>query len=71
MTEFLNVEGGTIAYQVAGSRPLMVLVHGIGQSRDAYRFMAPELVAAGYRGRHGGLAGQRRVERDLAVLHAH
>lgn len=49
MTEFLNVVGGTIAYQVAGSGPLMVLVHGIGQSRDAYRFIAPELVAAGYR----------------------
>ncbi|GAB3919092.1 hydrolase [Microlunatus endophyticus] len=49
MTEFLKVEGGTIAYEVAGSGPLMVLVHGIGQSRDAYRFVAPELVAAGYR----------------------
>ncbi|MFK0288798.1 alpha/beta fold hydrolase, partial [Streptomyces sp. NPDC090499] len=49
MTEFLNVEGGTLAYEVTGSGPLVVLAHGIGQSRDAYRFMAPELVAAGYR----------------------
>jgi pimeloyl-ACP methyl ester carboxylesterase len=49
MTELLNVVGGNIAYEVAGSGPLMVLVHGIGQSRDAYRFVAPELVAAGYR----------------------
>ncbi|MFI8185978.1 alpha/beta fold hydrolase [Actinacidiphila glaucinigra] len=49
MTEFLNVEGGTVAYEVTGSGPLMVLAHGIGQSRDAYRFLVPELVAAGYR----------------------
>jgi pimeloyl-ACP methyl ester carboxylesterase len=49
MTEFLNVAGGTIAYQVAGSGPLVMLVPGIGQRRDAYRFVAPELVAAGYR----------------------
>ncbi|MEU8054687.1 alpha/beta fold hydrolase [Microbispora bryophytorum] len=49
MTEFLNVEGGTLAYEVTGSGPLMVLAHGIGQSRDAYRFMVPELVATGYR----------------------
>ncbi|ASW54871.1 alpha/beta fold hydrolase [Plantactinospora sp. KBS50] len=49
MTEFLNVDGGTIAYQVSGAGPLMVLVHGIGQSRDAYRFVVPDLVAAGHR----------------------
>ncbi|WP_329455864.1 alpha/beta fold hydrolase [Streptomyces sp. NBC_01497] len=49
MTEFLAVEGGTIAYEVAGSGPLVVLAHGMGDSRSAYRALVPPLVAAGYR----------------------
>lgn len=49
MTEFLTVDGGTIAYQVTGDGPLVVLAHGMGDSRESYRFVAPQLVAAGYR----------------------
>ncbi|MCF3132762.1 alpha/beta fold hydrolase [Streptomyces olivochromogenes] len=49
MTEFLAVEGGTIAYETAGSGPLIVLAHGMGDSRAAYRAVIPPLVAAGYR----------------------
>lgn len=49
MAELLTVDGGTIAYEVTGSGPLIVLAHGMGDSRAAYRFMAPQLVAAGYR----------------------
>ncbi|MGJ6967205.1 alpha/beta fold hydrolase [Streptosporangium sp. G11] len=50
MTEFLNVDGGTIAYEVTGlTGPLVVLAHGMGDSREAYRFLAPALVEAGYR----------------------
>ncbi|MEU1948500.1 alpha/beta fold hydrolase [Streptomyces sp. NPDC059474] len=49
MTEYLAVDGGTIAYEVAGSGPLIVLAHGMGDSRAAYRAMIPALVAAGYR----------------------
>ncbi|MGV9212229.1 alpha/beta fold hydrolase [Micromonospora sp. RB23] len=50
MTEFLNVDGGTLAYEVTGdSGPLVVLAHGMGDSREAYRFVVPRLVAAGYR----------------------
>ncbi|AGZ42537.1 alpha/beta fold hydrolase [Actinoplanes friuliensis] len=49
MTEFLNVDGGTIAYEVTGTGPLVVLAHGMGDSRQAYRFLAPALVDAGYR----------------------
>ena len=37
MTEFLDVDGGTIAYEVTGTGPLVVLAHGMGDSRDAYR----------------------------------
>jgi pimeloyl-ACP methyl ester carboxylesterase len=49
MTEFLTVDGGRIAYEVTGEGPLVVLAPGIAESRDAYRFVTPQLVAAGYR----------------------
>jgi pimeloyl-ACP methyl ester carboxylesterase len=50
MTEFLDIKGGPrIAYDVAGEGPLIVLSHGIGDRRQAYRFLAPELVRAGFR----------------------
>ncbi len=49
MTEFLALDEGTIAYDVAGSGPLVVLAHGMGDSRASYRFVAPQLVSAGYR----------------------
>ncbi|MFD6993600.1 alpha/beta fold hydrolase [Streptomyces sp. NPDC059943] len=49
MTEYLAVDGGTIAYEVAGSGPLIVLAHGMGDSRAAYRAVVPQLVAAGHR----------------------
>ncbi|MFI6510701.1 alpha/beta fold hydrolase [Streptosporangium sp. NPDC050855] len=49
MTEHLAVDGGTIAYEVAGSGPLIVLAHGMGDSRAAYHAVIPRLVAAGYR----------------------
>ena len=49
MTEFLTVDGGTIAYTVTGKGPLVVLAHGMGDSRHSYRFLAPALAAAGYR----------------------
>ena len=49
MTEFLDIEGGRIAYDVTGSGPLVVLSHGIGDRRQAHRFLAPKLAQAGYR----------------------
>ena len=49
MLERLNVDEGTIAYDVVGSGPLVILAHGMGDSRHSYRFVVPELVAAGYR----------------------
>jgi pimeloyl-ACP methyl ester carboxylesterase len=49
MTEFLDVPGGRIAYEVTGSGPLVVLSHGIGVRRQDYRFLAPMLAQAGYR----------------------
>jgi len=50
MTEFLDIKGGPqIAYDVAGEGPLIVLSHGIGDHRQAFRFLVPELVRAGFR----------------------
>lgn len=49
MTEHLSIEGNTLAYDLAGEGPLVVLAHGMGDSRHSYRFLAPRLVDAGYR----------------------
>ncbi|MFG1608276.1 alpha/beta fold hydrolase [Actinoplanes sp. NPDC049265] len=49
MSQHLKVNDGTIAYEVSGEGPLVVLAHGMGDSRAAYRFVIPQLVAAGYR----------------------
>ncbi|KAA0021486.1 alpha/beta fold hydrolase [Antrihabitans cavernicola] len=49
MTEQLTIDGNTIAYDVSGEGPLVVLAHGIGDSRHSYRFLAPALAAKGYR----------------------
>jgi len=57
MTEFLDVNGGRIAYDVTGSGPLVVLSHGIGDRRQAYRFLVPELAQAGYRVANADLRG--------------
>jgi len=49
VTQHLNIAGNTIAYDMTGEGPLVVLAHGMGDSRHSYRFIAPALVAAGYR----------------------
>jgi pimeloyl-ACP methyl ester carboxylesterase len=49
MIEQLHTDEGTIVYDLSGAGPLVVLAHGMGDSRHSYRFVVPELVAAGYR----------------------
>lgn len=49
MVEQLEIGGETLAYEVSGHGPLVVLAHGMGDSRHSYRFIVPGLVAAGYR----------------------
>ena len=49
MSEQLTIGENTIAYDVSGDGPLVVLAHGIGDSRHAYRFLAPAIASAGYR----------------------
>src|SRR6516165_3942540 len=57
MTEFVDVAGGRIAYDVTGAGPLVVLSHGIGDRRQASRFLAPMLAQAGYRVASADLRG--------------
>ncbi len=50
ITEYLEVAGGQIAFddtRTAG--PLIVCVPGLGDVRASYRFLVPQLAAAGYR----------------------
>ncbi|HEX8508370.1 MAG TPA: alpha/beta hydrolase [Propionibacteriaceae bacterium] len=50
MTEYLTIDGGTLAYDLTGTTgSLVVLAHGMGDSREAFRFLTPVLVEAGYR----------------------
>ncbi|MFQ6398065.1 alpha/beta fold hydrolase [Nocardia sp. KC 131] len=49
MTEFVELSGGRIAYDALGEGPLVLLAHGMGDHRQAYRAVAPRVAAAGYR----------------------
>jgi pimeloyl-ACP methyl ester carboxylesterase len=48
-TRYLDRPGGRVAYDVAGTGPLVVLAPGMGDVRAVHRFLAPALVTAGYR----------------------
>lgn len=50
-TQFLDVPGGRIAYDDRGdqSAPLVVLLAGMGEVRQSFRFLVPLLIDAGYR----------------------
>jgi pimeloyl-ACP methyl ester carboxylesterase len=50
-TQYLDVTGGRIAYELTGPEQgaLVILVHGTGDTRKTYRFLVPQLTAAGYR----------------------
>jgi pimeloyl-ACP methyl ester carboxylesterase len=61
-----EVEGGVLAYEVTGEGPLIVLAHGIGDSRAAYRFVAPALAEAGYRVASVDLRGCGASSAELA-----
>jgi pimeloyl-ACP methyl ester carboxylesterase len=48
-TQFFQHQNGRLAYDDAGSGPLVICVPSMGDVRGEYRFLAPQLVAAGYR----------------------
>jgi pimeloyl-ACP methyl ester carboxylesterase len=68
MTEFLDVPGGRIAYDVDGSGPLVVLSHGIGVRRQDYWFLAPMLAQAGYRVASADLRGHGESSRGWPAI---
>jgi len=43
-----EVDGGTLAVEVAGSGPLVICAAGMGDTRDSYSEVANQLVAKGY-----------------------
>jgi pimeloyl-ACP methyl ester carboxylesterase len=49
--QFIEVPGGRLAYDVTGppDAALVLCVAGMGDTRSAYRFLAPKLVVEGYR----------------------
>jgi pimeloyl-ACP methyl ester carboxylesterase len=48
-TRRLERPGGTLAYDDRGEGPLVVLMPGLGDLRQQYRYLAPALAAAGFR----------------------
>ena len=49
--QYLDVPGGRLAYNITGpdDLALVLCVAGMGDTRAAFRFLAPKLVASGYR----------------------
>jgi pimeloyl-ACP methyl ester carboxylesterase len=68
MTDFVDVPGGRIACDVSGSGPLVVLSHGMGDRRQAYRFLAPMLAQAGYQVANADLRGHGETSMGWASI---
>ncbi|GAB0104616.1 alpha/beta hydrolase [Nocardia sp. JMUB6875] len=49
MTQYVDIDGGRIAYDETGEGPLVVLSHGMGIERNVNKHLVPLLAAAGYR----------------------
>src|SRR5512133_3503409 len=48
-TQFLHLAEGKIAYESTGAGPLVICVPGMGDLRQSYRFLTPQLIEAGFR----------------------
>jgi len=48
-TQFIEYTEGKIAYDDSGSGPLVICAPGMGDLRGEYRYLVPQLTAAGYR----------------------
>jgi len=48
-TQYLQQPNGQIAYTDSGSGPLVICLPSMGDLRAEYRFLTPQLIAAGYR----------------------
>ncbi|HXR23016.1 MAG TPA: alpha/beta hydrolase [Acidimicrobiales bacterium] len=47
--QFLDRDGGRVAYEVSGDGPLVFCVPGMGELRSIYRYTTPALVAKGFK----------------------
>ncbi|MEO8606353.1 MAG: alpha/beta hydrolase [Chloroflexota bacterium] len=63
-TEYLKLKNGLIAYDDQGHGPLVLCVPAGGDLRSEYRFLTPQLVAAGYRVVTMDLRGQGESSAD-------
>jgi pimeloyl-ACP methyl ester carboxylesterase len=48
-TQYINVPDGKLAYDSTGNGPLVIGIPSMGDLRSEYRYLTPQLVAAGYR----------------------
>lgn len=48
-TQFFEHQGGRLAYEAQGDGPPVICAPSMGDVRGEYRFLAPQLAAAGYR----------------------
>jgi len=67
-TSYLDRGEGRIAYDVQGTGPLVICLHGMGDLRSVYRFTVPALVAAGYRVATMDLRGHGDSEDSFAAF---
>ena len=65
--DVIPVDGGTVAYEIAGAGPLVVCVPGMGDLRSTWRHLAPSLIAAGYRVAPTDLRGHGDSSTDFAA----
>ena len=65
-TQYADVAGGRIAYEVIGDGPLVVLSPGMADIRSTYRFLAPLIADAGYRVASVDLRGHGESSTDWA-----
>jgi len=63
-TRILEYQNGQIAYDEAGKGPLVVCVPSMGDVRGEYRFLIPQLAAAGYRVVTMDVRGHGRTSTD-------
>ncbi|MFJ9364354.1 alpha/beta fold hydrolase [Nocardia sp. NPDC101769] len=68
MTQYVDIDGGQIAYDEMGEGPLVVLSHGMGIDRNAYRHLMPLLAAAGYRVVNTDMRGHGESSMDWASV---
>jgi pimeloyl-ACP methyl ester carboxylesterase len=66
-TRYIDRPDGRVAYDVAGDGPLIVLVPGMGELRESYRFLAPALVEVGYRVAVSDLRGHGESDAHFAA----